>query len=251
MPDHFAPAPPTPRSPLSGQVPAYRQMGDRVLVRAANEPRILGLGVWMQEVCRHRLRSPASERPEAENMVRRLLELQEALRLCDEERDPRVRIDVGCDQMKSGAAFTQPSSDIAVRDARGRIVRHIEVTSVSEPLRQAEGLNAAVEHVLKKAAHEQDGASHEGAVALNWADDVDPGQIIQDVVDHLNHSPNSTWRRAGKRLDRLTLESYAPVDPPRVYATLVNDEGCWRAEIGPFAPPEGLPRPAAPLDLAA
>ncbi|HET6343327.1 MAG TPA: hypothetical protein VFH51_00290, partial [Myxococcota bacterium] len=252
------------------------------------------------------LRSAASERPEAENLVRRLLELQEALRLCH-ELDGRACVDVGCDQAKTGP-WMHPSSDIAVRDRRGRVTRHVEVTSVAEPVRHAEALYAAVEHILRKAAHEDDGGTHEGAVAMNWASGADPDRIIGELVGRLNgkratvaevvgemverletaglaaraplkrlaaalqddrgdvteaareledrlegtgfsaHAlgrelafrlrPSNVgfWQRAGRSLDRLTLESYRPVDPPQVYARLVNCNGTWQAEIGPFLP---------------
>jgi hypothetical protein len=314
IPDAFALAPPTPQphSPLLGQVPAYRRMGEQLLDRAAGEARILGLGAWLQEVCRHQLRSPASERPEAENLVRRLLELQEALRLCD-ELDGRGFVDVGCDQAKTGA-WMHPSSDIAVCDARGRVTRHVEVTSVAEPVRHADALYAAVEHVLRKATHEDDDGTHEGAVALNWAEGADPDRIIQELVGRLNGKratvtevvgemaarlevagvaarqalerladalqrdrgdvtgaarelearlegtgfsahelgrelafrlrPSNVgfWRRAGRSLDRLTLESYGPTDPPQVYARLVNEGGTWQAEIGPFLPADAVRR---------
>jgi hypothetical protein len=134
-----------------------------------------------------------------------------------------------------------PSSDIAIRE-NGRVVRHIEVTSVAEPLWQTDGIIGALEHVLRKAANEKDGGSHEGAMALNWADEVDPGALLRAMAARLNnpqeHHP--VWRRAARHLDRLVLESYGPVDPPQVYATLTRDGGRWHVEIGPFLPPEPL-----------
>lgn len=213
---------------------------------------IVGLDVWLSDVQRAQLARtypPPTDKgplsvlacrmgaesgsPRTFNVVRRLLELREALWLAAQLPGDWT-IDVGCDQKKwkLGPALMAPSSDLAICGPDGQVLRRIEVTSLHKAAQGPEALRRGLVHILRKAEAEQDGASHEGCIAVHWAPGVVARDCLESIVTRLNapmgYAP--IWQQISTTLQSVTFVDYSPTLAPRVWGRLRQHQGGWVIE---------------------
>lgn len=220
-------------SVLSGHLRAWKALFARVLQGVVREPKIVGLAPWLQEMCHARIKSPQTQRPHAENLVRRLFEPIAALYLA-RETDNACTVDVSCDQAKKVLPDGRlaRSSDLRVVNSKTQAIRNIEVTSVGPKVRRTHDLERAVQHVVDKVQGSGKG-THEGVIALNWHDEALPETILRQMLHNLNSPRREPWVHAQTQLDRLVLMRYN-AEHPDPTAEFVKEDGVWYATNGPF-----------------